>query len=167
MFGWFNRVPTDHVDEIVNLARAEQTSIARERDASRRQHRHDVDQMKHDQSRSRTAWDAYDKEHAANVVLMRRVAELEAQLRGEAPPTKPVVEILCTHLHDSKMDMRAVRDAIDVALNEHVPERKHQAFIATLGSAYRRIGEQQREDEIKLCARRERFRAEFLKMILS
>lgn len=167
MFGWFNRPPTDHVDDIVGLARAEQTRIATERDVSRRQHRREVDDMKRDQTRGQEAWAAYDMEHGANVALMRRVAELEAQLRGEAPPSKPVVEVLCTHLHDSKMDLRAVRDAIDVALNEHVPEKKHQAFIATLGSAYRRIGEQQREDEIKLCARRERFRSEFLKTILS
>ena len=166
MFGWFNRPPTDHVDEIVGLARAEQTRIAIEGEVNRRQRRREADDMKRKHSHSQEAWAAYDREHGANVALMRRVAELEAQLRGEAPPSKPVVEILCTHLHDSKMDLRAVRDAIDVALKEHVPEKKHQDFIATLGTAYRRIGEQQREYEIKLCARRDRFRAEFLKTIL-
>lgn len=166
MFGWFNRPPTDHVDEIVGLARAEQTRIAIEGEVNRRQRRREAEEMERDQTTSQAGWAAHGREHAANRALMRRVAELEAQLRGEAPPSKPVVEILCARLHDSKMDLQALRDAIDVAL-EGQSDSKRKEFIAKVAAAYRLIGEQQREDEIKLIARRDRFRAEFLKTILS
>lgn len=159
-------VPTDHIDEIVGAARAEQQRITAERSVSRRQHANDINAMKLDSSRAQEAWKAYDLELAAKLALMRRVAELEAQLRGEAPPSQPVVEILCDHLHDSRMDLRALREAIDVAL-EDIPERKHQGFLDKVLAAYQKIGTKQREDVISHMARREKFRSEHLKEILS
>lgn len=165
MFGWLNRAPTDHVDEIVDLTRREHMGGMMQRDSNRRMHRNDVQQVAQDQSRAQDAWEHFDKERQANLALMRRVAELEAQVAGQAPPTQPVVEILCNYLHDAKMDLRALRDAIDVA-QEGEPEKKRKEFMDKVIAAYRRIGEDQREDEISLGAKRNRFRTEFLPQLL-
>lgn len=104
MFGWFNRPPTDHVDEIVGLARAEHQRISTEHYHQRR-----ADQR--EEETYQALWRVKGELHTAQQELKNAQAHtkaLELMILRMAGDRRALIE-LCGKLVDQSTDDEAER----------------------------------------------------------